>query len=322
MFLFLATIAIILLNINGLAVDIRVATYRRASLRHGDINMKLKLTKTIGLKTVKATIRLDDECKNGHEDFSITGEVYYKGRLESCGCCHEDILEFYPEFKIFIDLHLCQFDGTPMYAIENGFYHLENKQYHRVKSTLFCNDEELEILKSAKDKPFFRYLVNSLGLVDRWEGMAKEAISLLECQTGEKFISKATRPRPTVRMTADEMKTFIAEFIDTNFYSKQSIEKRERAKQKEIRLKRTNDLKETLQKNIKKLRLEHDFDMVFVKLGIFKNAILYNHNSTINFKWVNYENKLDENQIDLVCKELKKNKKFSDFKFTNENLGR
>jgi hypothetical protein len=87
-------------------------------------------------------IRLNDECKNGHQDFSITGTTYrlfekgdrkdgdwkvFNGKnytFDSGGCIHETILKVKPELKIFVDLHLCDYKGIPMHAVANGFYHL------------------------------------------------------------------------------------------------------------------------------------------------------------------------------------------------------
>ena len=76
-------------------------------------------------------ISLNDECKNGHQDFAITADIYKAGYRSdryflAGGCCHDDIIKYFPEFKIFIDLHLCDFEGSPMYPSANGFYHLKN----------------------------------------------------------------------------------------------------------------------------------------------------------------------------------------------------
>jgi len=42
---------------------------------------------------IKAEVRYDDECNNGHNSFSITGEIFIPGRrdCEACGCLHEEI---------------------------------------------------------------------------------------------------------------------------------------------------------------------------------------------------------------------------------------
>lgn len=68
-------------------------------------------------------IRLNDECKNGHQDFAITGDIYQKGKPRidkyfiSVGCIHDEILKSAPELQLFVSLHLCDYKGIPMHAI-------------------------------------------------------------------------------------------------------------------------------------------------------------------------------------------------------------
>ena len=86
-----------------------------------------------------ATVRHDDRCKNGHNTFSITGDLYdrpqripgeasvknAKGKtlwLGSCGCIHEEIAEHIPELAPFIKWHLTSTDG-PMHYVANTMYH-------------------------------------------------------------------------------------------------------------------------------------------------------------------------------------------------------
>jgi hypothetical protein len=74
---------------------------------------------------IKATVRYDDECGNGHNSFSITGEIYIPSRrdCEACGCLHEEIARVFPELAPFIKWHLTSSDA-PMYYIENTLYWL------------------------------------------------------------------------------------------------------------------------------------------------------------------------------------------------------
>lgn len=91
-------------------------------------------------------IRCDDECKNGHDTFSITAtitkktpcsksyfdSVYYAPTNkyyahEMGGCLHDEILEVMPSLKPFVDLHISDGNGVPLYAVENGKYHMRNK---------------------------------------------------------------------------------------------------------------------------------------------------------------------------------------------------
>lgn len=60
---------------------------------------------------INVKILLADDCKNNICDWSITADIYEQrknGRFVWCagGCCHEEILKRFPQFKMFVDL-LC-----------------------------------------------------------------------------------------------------------------------------------------------------------------------------------------------------------------------
>lgn len=73
---------------------------------------------------IKAEVSLDDDCKNGHDTFSITGEIYIPKRrdCEACGCLHDEISQKFPELTPFIRWHLTSTDG-PMHYLANAIYH-------------------------------------------------------------------------------------------------------------------------------------------------------------------------------------------------------
>src|SRR5687767_13442779 len=99
-------------------------------------------------------IRLSDDCKNGHNDFAITASCYdKKGKGSTAdryylygGCAHDDILKVHPDLKIFVDLHLADFRGVPMYAVENGFYHLTEGKLKVAQEHARATDSEFEVL--------------------------------------------------------------------------------------------------------------------------------------------------------------------------------
>lgn len=91
---------------------------------------------------VTASLRFDDECGNKHETFSITGEVRYlytlageeaAGRVESCGCVHEDIAAAFPELARFIPWHLVSTPG-PMHYAANTLYHARDVDHNGLKA--------------------------------------------------------------------------------------------------------------------------------------------------------------------------------------------
>lgn len=72
---------------------------------------------------ITARVRWDDRCGNGRNNFSITGDITFKGRRESdvAGCIHEEITKYFPELSHLIAFHLFDNQG-PMYYIGNTTY--------------------------------------------------------------------------------------------------------------------------------------------------------------------------------------------------------
>jgi hypothetical protein len=142
-------------------------------------------------------IKLSDNCKNGHDDFSITAEGCYKDSnsrdFDCCGCMHEDILKLMPELKIFVDLHLCDYKGAPMYTVENGYYHLHNGLKQTAIEYLRITETEYNLLYNAKDNSEYAGLLHSLDIVKRWKFEADYAIKQLEIMTGETYVNTSTK---------------------------------------------------------------------------------------------------------------------------------
>lgn len=81
--------------------------------------------------TMYVKIRFDDQCKNGHQSFAITADIYTdesrRNRdIAACGCMHEEIKKVFPELAPLIKWHLMNSDG-PMYYIANTTYHASNR---------------------------------------------------------------------------------------------------------------------------------------------------------------------------------------------------
>ena len=138
---------------------------------------------------IHVNIRLNDECKNGFQEFAITGTIFeYNTRRQKWedvggGAIGDKIAELKPEFSIFNELHLSDVNGIPMYAIASDMYHIKNgmdknefMQYYRV------TESDYKILsKCIDDKEYYYYLLN-LGILARWKKQADTAIKLLENQ--------------------------------------------------------------------------------------------------------------------------------------------
>jgi hypothetical protein len=99
--------------------------------------MHQKWVSELRTKTVKgqkilmhAEVRFDDNCKNGHNSFAVTGYGWYdswKSRdSDFGGCCHDEIEAVFPELKHLIKWHLMSSD-SPMHYVANTVYHASDK---------------------------------------------------------------------------------------------------------------------------------------------------------------------------------------------------
>lgn len=76
-------------------------------------------------------IRHDDRCNNGHNTFSITGEIWNVPRrtdCEMCGCIHDEIAKHFPEIAPLIKWHMVSTDG-PLHYVANTVYHAGNRDH-------------------------------------------------------------------------------------------------------------------------------------------------------------------------------------------------
>lgn len=82
---------------------------------------------------VKARVRFDDSCKNGHNTFSVTGDIWEAGTREEDrggGCIHDEIARCFPEIAHLIKWHLVSTDGPMHYAANTVYHALEHGPTH------------------------------------------------------------------------------------------------------------------------------------------------------------------------------------------------
>lgn len=252
---------------------------------------------------LKISIRLNDECKNGHQDFSITADGWEKGKPHTDkymiygGCCHDDILASRPDLKIFIDLHLSDAAGVPMYAVENGFYHLRNG-FNNTKPDAatfpaeFCGyyritPEQFNILNACKSKLHYALALQSTGILAQWKEQADKAIKILEELTGSEFINDSQKSQyhaPTEEELQEE-----ANRIKSGYYTPEAEAAREQAAAQKI----IDGLKSDRDKAINKAETEYTVKLEVLRVGglaALKNCIFYDHTKQLAFNWKSYDN--------------------------------
>lgn len=259
-------------------------------------------------------ISLDDCCKNGVCDWGITADIYEKcrnGRFVLCagGCCHDEILKYFPEFKLFIDLHLCNHYGQPMYPVENGFYHLKNSDKEKTMNYLRITETEYNTLRNnIEDKLRFKYLLYTLGIVDRWKQESLKAIKQLEALTGDTWENPYKNERFVLRLT-DEERTLIENRIKDGYYTSEAIQERKDQKKREEYEKKRNEIIADCEKSIQEAENKKLVMLAVLDAGIsLKNAIYYNHSNELAFNWNDYEEKVTQEQFDKFVKTVDKTK--------------
>lgn len=161
-------------------------------------------TKTAKNETLKINIRCDDECKNGHDSFAITGTLWEANKpltdrnTISSGCIHDVIGKTKKSLQPFIDLHLSDGDGVPMYAVENGYYYY-SAQYPDAATWFNTLQEYLRI-----DSDECHRLVNEMNAIHT------------EAERKAYFTAYVELCKPRWKQEAEAAQTLLKQLIDNN----------------------------------------------------------------------------------------------------------
>ena len=270
--------------------------------------LKYRTVKTTDQYTLKVKIRLSDDCHNGHADFAITGDFYdYVNGDHCCGCIHEIIEAICPEFQPFIALHLCDAKGAPMYAQGNGFYHLRNSSREVTMKELRITRQEYDrFLREAEDQFYFTYLLQTMGIPDRWEKEAQAAIKQLEALTGDTFEDASVRYQFTP-LTPEEMQ-LVEKRIAEGYYTKEAIAKRKREAARQARREKIEQLQQRARNAKRKIDRELQVELYLFKLGApLESFIYYDHSNEVTFNWTRrvYEReRMSEEQYNALMKKI------------------
>ena len=133
-------------------------------------------------------VRFDDECKNGHNTFAITADLYdgthrngeeyvfnsmgKKRYLTACGCQRDLVTKHFPELAPLIKWHLTSTDG-PLHYVANTVYHAEQGKLDYARESAVApdatlaelSDESWLLARLPALMVEFRAAVESLGFV-------------------------------------------------------------------------------------------------------------------------------------------------------------
>lgn len=251
---------------------------------------------------IDVKIQFADECKNDVCSWSITADIYGKrqnGRFVWCsgGCCHDEISKHFPEFSKFVALHLSDCYGAPLYAVENGYYHMKNSSKETVIDYLRVTEEEYNVLRDASDEAYFKYLLYSMGIVNRWNEEAKEAVKELEALTGNEWVNpyEYDKERKHIEAFTDEEAAEMNKRIDSGYYTPEAMkERKEKAAQKAYEKKRAEIIAEC-ERKVSKLEEEKTVKLYILDSGLpVDNVIYYEHKKEVVFNWLEYKDKISQ----------------------------
>lgn len=112
--------------------------------------------------------------------FSITGTVFNEKDWEASGCIHDQIMEYFPELEILIELHLNDLDGKPMYFIENSMYFIKNNNIDGLVSYGFNNRQAEYLSRNQPDEETFKSLVKSWKILEVRKYKAMLAMQIID----------------------------------------------------------------------------------------------------------------------------------------------
>lgn len=277
-------------------------------------------------------IRLNDECRNGHEDFSLTADIFEESRNGRWvdvggGCCHDHILSLKPELAPFVALHLSTWQGVPMHSASNAWYWFQgmhpeaaDSKYHAgagpsAKTPEECRAIFADHLRATpeqvqqiaamlpRSQAELQVIIEDMGFLEQWQSEAQAAIRQLEEWTGQKFESKATRG--FWEPVAPEMRQLIAERRASGYYSPEQVAKRDEEKRQAARAARIQKIRDDHAAKCKEREQDFRLDLWLAENFETKpNVIWYRHSNELAANWTSTEKLLTREEFDALTAKI------------------
>jgi hypothetical protein len=183
-----------------------------------------------------------------------------------------------------------------MYAAENGRYHFQNTSFEVGRDYLRLTDKEAnQLIIALDDKLYFAYLLENMGILERWENEATNAIKLLEMLTENEFINDSKRYQ--YEPLSDEQKKDIESKIESGYYLPYAIAKRKSDAKTEAKEKEITELRDKANKEIREIQFKLKLDVYIINFGLPKfSYIFYTHTKELVFNWSS--TKITKNQFE------------------------
>ena len=162
-------------------------------------------------------------------------------------------------------------------------------------------------LKSlVADLRYFTYLLQTMGIPERWEKEARAAIKQLEELTGDTFEDTSVRYQFTP-LTPEEMQ-FVERRLSEGYYLPENIRRRKREAVLAAKRQKVADLKAAALRRKQKIDRELQVELYLFKLGApLESFIYYDHSNEVAFNWTHriYEReRMSEEQYNALMKKI------------------
>lgn len=126
-----------MLGIDGRMLPISIRDAERGTFRAQEWKATREYRENGERFRITVTLRYADQCGNGHNTFSVTGEIdEYDGdhwRDHSCGCIHDDIAKQFPKLAHLPKWHGCTSNG-PLHYEANTVYLAGDRDYRGLRN--------------------------------------------------------------------------------------------------------------------------------------------------------------------------------------------
>ena len=277
--------------------------------------------------TIKA--RLNDECKNGHEDFGLTyslweeknGRKYDIGGGCAAGSTDQIVRKAIRKFGLepVERVHLSDMNGVPMYPTANAIYHAKNSGFEVFRDYLRLTDEEAKQAFYIDDEfGLYVWLLDN-GIIDRWKNEANEAIKAIINGRDIEFESTATKKQGHWYFKHDVTEGAIRaqrDLIRDGYYTPERYGQHRENETLNACMQSLNNSMGYLQRRIDEAEMDIKFkcalrDIICEHVAEFKkpillidNSIFYQHRNEIAFNWRNFSDKVNDEDYELMKKYL------------------
>lgn len=215
--------------------------------------LKHNETKQIGENTfINVEIGLRYIKENGYSSFYATGDVYElkRGRKKiiSSGCIHEEILKYFPEFKIFVTLHDNSSFGMPLHMLSNLKFAIDNNKIDDICDYLNISDVMAkELICWGEEIDYIKYFLEENGIIYHLKSKANKAIKMLEELTGDEFYNPDLLGIYDYIPLSKDAKDHIKNLHEKGYFTMDNVLKRRNEKIRYIQKKRLESEKKKLE---------------------------------------------------------------------------